>query len=173
MTANVEAREPLELIADFLRSIGLGVRFEPLVSAAGLPGIVAEHGELIVEADALVSPGDLLHEAGHLAVMSPRRRDAARGRFDASQAEEMMAIAWSYAAALHLRLDPALVFHEHGYGEGGGAWVIEAFAHGGIIGVPGLCWLGLTSHAIGGAVVVNAVYPAMIGWLNQTEHELR
>jgi hypothetical protein len=166
-------REPLEVIAGFLRSIGLNVRFAPLASPAGLPGIAAECGELIVEADRLVSPGDLLHEAGHLAVMSPPRRRAARGRFDASQAEEMAAMAWSYAAALHLGLDPALVFHEYGYGEGGGGWVVEAFIRGGTPGVPGLCWLGLTSHAIGGTVVPDAVYPTMIGWLNEIENELR
>jgi hypothetical protein len=117
--------------------------------------------------------GDLLHEAGHLAVMSPKRRWAARGRFDSGMAEEMMAQAWSYAAALHLGIDPALVFHQHGYGSRGGAWLVDGFAKGGTPGVPGLCWLGLTSHKYGGQEIPGSVYPTMIAWLNETENELR
>ncbi len=39
--------------------------------------------------------------------------------------------------------------------------------------MPGLCWLGLTSHNSGGDVVPGAVYPTMIAWLNETENERR
>ena len=47
----------------------------------------------------------------------------------------MMAIAWSYAAAVHLGLDPAVVFHEAGY-RGGSGSLIENFAQERYIGVP-------------------------------------
>lgn len=165
--------DPLEIIVDFLRSLGFVVRLEPVRDTPGLPGIAVDSGTLVVDPEHMVGAGDLLHEAGHLAVMSPKRRSVARGRFNASIAEEMMAQAWSYAAALQLGLDPALVFHEHGYGSSGGAWLAEAFANGGTPGVPGLCWLGLTSHGCAGREIPGAVYPVMIAWINETENELR
>lgn len=167
------ARDPLDVIVEFLRSVGFWVRLESISGAQGLPGIAVDRGVMIVDPGQLVGAGDLLHEAAHLAVMSPARRRAAAGRFDSSQAEEMMAFAWSYAAALHLGLDPALVFHQHGYGALGGAWAVDAFARGGIMGVPGLCWLGLTSHESCGQVIPDAIYPTMIAWMNETEKELR
>jgi hypothetical protein len=162
----------LGVIVDFLRSVGFAVRFAPLPEMPGLPGIAAEGEEILVDPDALAGAGDLLHEAGHLAVMSPKRRREARGRFNSSMAEEMMAQAWSYAAALHLGIDPAFVFHEHGYGSHGGGWLADSFAKGGTPGVPGLCWLGLTSHKCGGHEIPGSVYPAMIAWINETENEL-
>jgi hypothetical protein len=47
----------------------------------------------------LQHPGDLLHEAGHLAVKSPSDRRLAGVNLGSDPAEEMMAIGWSYAAA--------------------------------------------------------------------------
>jgi hypothetical protein len=172
-STNAVTRDPLDVIVEFLRSIGFAVRLEPIAGQPGLPGIAVERGVMAVDAEQLVGVGDLLHEAAHLAVMSPARRRTARGRFDSSQAEEMAAFAWSYAAALHLELDPTLVFHQHGYGESGGAWAADAFRNGGTIGVPGLCWLGLTSHGCAGKIVPAAVYPTMIAWVNETDNELR
>ncbi len=171
-SVNSNTREPLDVIVEFLRSVGFTVRLEPVSGAQGLPGIAVDRGVMVVDAEQLVGEGDLLHEAAHLAVMSPARRRLAGGRFHSSQAEEMMAFAWSYAAALHLGLDPALVFHQRGYGELGGAWAIDAFARGGNIGVPGLCWLGFTSHKCAGQVIPGAIYPKLIAWLNETENEL-
>jgi hypothetical protein len=171
--ARSEVREPLEVIVDFLRSVGIDVRIDATSGVQGLPGIAVDRGVMVIDPDRLVSAGDLLHEAAHLAVMSPARRRAACGRFDSSQAEEMTAFAWSHAAALHLGLDPALVFHEHGYGERGGAWVVDAYSRGATPGVPGLCWLGLTSHDCAGQAIPGAVYPIMIAWLNETDKELR
>ena len=57
--------------------------------------------------------------------------------------DELGAIAWSYAAALHLQLDPGVVFHEQGY-HGGSQSILENFAAGRYIGVPMLQWRGLT-----------------------------
>jgi hypothetical protein len=170
--SNSEPHGELAKIVEFLRSIGFAVRLDSRTDAPGLPGIWVDAGCMTVDAEQLVAAGDLLHEAGHLAVMSPARRRTARGRFDSSQAEEMMAIAWSHAAAIHLGLHPSVVFHEHGYG-GGGDWLIDGFATGATIGVPGLCWLGLTSHDCGGGAIEGAVFPAMIAWLNESENELR
>ncbi|HET7897102.1 MAG TPA: hypothetical protein VFL47_05520, partial [Flavisolibacter sp.] len=105
------------------------------------------------------------HEAGHLAVIPTSDRKTLDGpaiakRKDAP-AEEMMAIAWSYAACLHLRIDPAFVFHEAGY-KGGGASIVENFREKRYFGVPLLVWLGMTSDKETGDGIV---YPAMRKWL--------
>lgn len=144
-------------IVAFLREIGLEVRFGPVPADTVLPGIGVERGVLVVDEPALLHPGDLLHEAGHLAVLSPARRGAAGGRLDALDAQEMAAIAWSYAAALHLGVDPAIVFHPAGY-RGGSESLLELFAAGATFGWPVLGWLGMT-----------AAYPAMSGWLNRRD----
>ena len=70
--------------------------------------------------------------------------------------EEVGAIAWSYAAALHLRLDPAVVFHAHGY-RGGSESILENFREGRYIGVPFLRWIGLADDS----------YPRMARWLRE------
>jgi hypothetical protein len=41
-------------------------------------------------------------------------------------AEEMMANCWSYAACVHLKLNPYFVFHEEGY-RGGGSYIANNF----------------------------------------------
>ncbi len=147
-------------IVGFLRAIGLDVRFAPVPADTVLPGIAVERGTLVVDEGALLYPGDLLHEAGHLAVLSPAQRRRAGGRFaggtpDGLAGQEMAAIAWSYAAARHLGIDPALVFHPAGY-RGSSAALLELFGNGGTFGWPILQWLGMTS-----------AYPAMTGWLNR------
>ncbi len=152
---------PTAVIVGFLREIGLEVRFAPVRPDSVLPGIDVDGGSLVVDEPALLHPGDLLHEAGHLAVLSPGRRREACGRFDAGgrrdtlDGQEMAAIAWSYAAALHLGVDPAVVFHPAGY-RGSSRAIVENFGAGRYFGVPILGWLGMT-----------AAYPVMFDWLNR------
>ena len=117
--------------------------------------------------EALAYPGDMLHEAGHLAMMTAEERAACNGDAGNDPGAEMAAIAWSYAAALEIGLDPALVFHAHGY-KGGGAAIIENFAAGRYIGVPMLQWFGLTTDPAQRQRPVDAVvYPAMKCWLRE------
>jgi hypothetical protein len=155
----------IERITGFLESIGLPCRRGTILDATVLPGILLQDGGLVYDADKLLHPGDLLHEAGHLAVMSPERRMRARPTVGKYAAEEMMAIAWSFAAAVHLHLDPAVVFHEGGY-RGGSASLIAAFSAETPVGVPMLQWLGMTLDAKAAAAAGVASYPAMIQWLN-------
>ena len=72
----------------------------------------------MVDPGRLRFPGNVLHEAGHLAVATPQGRAGMDRDAGKDAAEEMMAIGWSYAAALHLGLDPAVVFHEGAIGAG-------------------------------------------------------
>ena len=155
-------------IAAFLTEIGLTVKAGEIHAPTFLPGICLDHGALLVDEAQLAYPGDLLHEAGHLAVMPPSRRRQAHLDAGKQAAEEMMAIAWSYAALVHLKLEPAVVFHPAGYRDGSQA-LIDNFSHGRYIGVPVLQWLGMTADD-GRAKELNvAPYPAMIKWLRDDE----
>jgi hypothetical protein len=146
--------ELTDRIVKFIETIGLPCRPGPVPDATVLPGILIENGGIVYDLAKLRYPGDLLHEAGHLAVMSPERRQRARPDVGKYAAEEMMAIAWSYAAAVHLDLDPAVVFHEDGY-RGGSASILESFAAPSPVGVPMLRWFGMTTGD----------FPVMTRWL--------
>jgi len=61
-------------------------------------------GVLSIDEMRLLYPGDILHEAGHIAVTSPDVRGGST--FSSTPGEEMAAIAWSYAAALALECRP-------------------------------------------------------------------
>lgn len=162
----------LAVIIRFLRGLGFRIRLAPIAEPTVLPGIKLENGVMVIDGRALLSPGDVLHEAGHLAVMSPARRQKVSGRFDSSHAEEMMALAWSYAAATELGIEASVVFHAQGY-RGGGPSLAESFKKGATLGVPGLCWLGLTREPRTATSAADSVYPRMSSWLNTSERELR
>jgi len=84
-------------IVAFLREIGLPIRADAMGEDTVLPGIKVEHGGLLYDPAKLKYPGDLLHEAGHLAVKIPADRQACGADLGSDPAEEMMAISWSYA----------------------------------------------------------------------------
>lgn len=161
--AAADAQIAAQIIA-FLREIGLEVREQPLGEQTFLPGIALVDGGLAVDPARLRYPGDLLHEAGHLAVADPARRATISGDAGGDPAEEMMAIAWSYAAAVRLGLDPAVVFHDGGY-RGGGDGLREAFTGGSSIGLPMLQWVGMALDERQAAERGLPAYPAMLRWL--------
>ena len=166
---SAEIRDPLvSKIARFLDDIGLPVRLDPIPEATFLPGLHLDHGVIVFDEDRLLYPGDLLHEAGHLALLLPAERAQANGDTGDLGGLEMGAIAWSYAAALHLGIDPAVVFHPHGY-RGGSQALLENFSHGRYIGVPILEWLGLTVSANRANELGVAPYPAMRRWMRATQ----
>jgi hypothetical protein len=148
-----------ELIAKmeaWLNGIGVPVRHGALAEAGFLPGLAIENGALVVDAAGLEWPGDMLHEAAHIALTPSERRGTVDGKLDVPPAEEMAAIAWSYAASLALGMDPGVVFHEGGYKKGGAA-LLAQFASGqppGGPGVPILQWWGMTQN-----------FPEMTLWL--------
>ena len=144
--------ELVNRIGDFLHNVGLPICSTPIDRPTFLPGITVRDGVLLVDESQLLYPGDLLHEAGHLAVLSPLERARATAPFDVEAGWEMAAIAWSFAALMHLEIDPAVVFHEGGY-KGGSKALLENFAEKRYIGVPLLQWTGMTSEA---------TFPAML-----------
>lgn len=154
----------LPLIVGFLRRIGLVVDERTLAGPTFLPGIRVERGGLVFDPYRLAHPGDLLHEAGHLAVVPPGQRAAMDGAIDADPGEEMAAIAWSWAAAQDLGLAPEALFHADGY-KGGSDALIENFRQGRYIGVPLLEWRGMTDWQQPSAQHSATRYPAMKRWL--------
>jgi len=112
----------LEKCISFLNEIGIQTSFRSLMPDTFLPGCHIENGTIIIDKSMLKHPGDILHEAGHIAVVSSaaRRRLTEKSIIKSKnrEAEEVMAIAWSYAACMHLKIDPVFVFHENGYRNG-------------------------------------------------------
>ena len=161
-------------IVQFLEEIGIAVRRAELAEDTFLPGVLVEAGGLVIDAARLAHPGDLLHEAGHLAVLTAAERAKAGADLQSGPGEEIAAIAWSYAACVHLGLDAAVVFHDDGY-KGEGAALRENFSAGRYIGVPLLQWYGLTRERANGAAGAETMereggegaYPRMVRWLRE------
>jgi hypothetical protein len=151
------------LVLDFLAAVGVPVAETAFEGDSFLPGMRVRRGILEIDPARPFYPGDLLHEAGHIAVTDPALRSNLDEVAD-DPAEEMAAIAWSYAAAVAIGLDPAILFHEHGY-KGGGQALIDAFATGGDLGVPMLEWYGLTSCARNVERTGRPAFPVMTRWL--------
>ncbi len=147
-------------IVAFLRLVGIPVEIAMLEGETFLPGVVVAGGGLRVDPSRLTWPGDLLHEGGHVAVGDPARLD--EGVSD-DPGEEMAALAWSYAAAVHLGLDASTPFHDGGY-RGGGAALAEAFSAGGYVGVPLLALWGLTLEPHRAKAAGARGYPHMLAW---------
>jgi len=152
------------LILDWLGKIGLTVRLAPLGADTFLPGVTLEPGGLIVDPERLLYPGDLLHEAGHLATMLPAQRASTGSNTGSDMGSEIAAQTWSYAAAVHLGLPPETVFH-HPTGYKGAAQNLIQIYRDGNAGVPLLQWMGLTLDPTRAAATSIAPYPHMIRWL--------
>jgi hypothetical protein len=153
-------------IADFLLKIGLNVESGPTGTDTFLPGISIRAGVMIVDESKLKYPGDLLHEAGHLAVAPGKIRESLSDEVDLPgfnmDAIEVGAMAWSYAAALHLGLDPAVVFHKDGY-RGKAERLLENFSMGIYFGVNVLEEALMATTGDSKATP----YPHMLKWLRE------
>lgn len=166
--------DPAALVArivGFIRAIGLEVEEGPVGDGAFLPGVRLAAGRVIYDPERLAYPGDLLHEAAHLAVMPPARRAVAADRVEAPSAdeaagEEMMCLAWTYAAARQIGLEPAVVFHPNGY-RGASAALIAAFEQGGMLGQPLLQYHGMTADRRLASELGAAPFPAMLRWVRE------
>src|SRR5580658_6016442 len=159
MSAAPRFADPLtERLAAFVRGIGIDVRAATLAEKTFLPGLEISRGAILVDEARLSHPGDLLHEAGHLAVTDPAERSAPT--LSPSPGDELTAIAWSYAALRRLDLDPAVVFHAEGY-KGGAESIIENFTAGCYFGVPLLQLYGMSCEPHQAAAKGVAPYPHM------------
>lgn len=83
-------------ILSFLDGIGLLYKLTEIDGQTFLPGLKLSEGILIIDINKLLYPGDILHEAGHLACMPPEIRQGMSDDLvpsDLHQGGEMMAIA--------------------------------------------------------------------------------
>lgn len=155
-------------IAGFLREIGLEVFQKKIVGETFLPGILIENGKIFVDEDKLAFPGDLLHEAGHLAVIPGNLRNRLSDEVELPDFNmnsiESAAIAWSYAAALHLGLNPRVVFHENGY-KGNSEGLLLGFGLGVFVGLNVLEEAGMSVSENAAKTLDISPYPQMIKWL--------
>ena len=149
-------------LADFVRDIGIPVRATDLDQDTFLPGLDIRDGVLLIDADRLAYPGDILHEAGHIAVADEPRRSGPR--LKPTKGEEMAALAWSFAAVHHIGLPPETVFHADGY-QDNAQEMIRVFSEGFGPGVPLLAWFGLTVDPGQATTEGPPPFPHMLRWL--------
>ena len=151
-------------IAGFLIEIGIDVKPGKIEVKTFFPGMYIDRGAITVDESILKNPGDILHEAGHLAVLMPEERKVVVGNAGKTGGQEIMTIAWSYAACIHLGLDTAVVFNDDGF-SGESPSLIENFGNGRYIGVPGLQRFGMTLDSKQAAELGRESFPKMTRWL--------
>lgn len=170
--------------AAFLVSIGINVRVERGASGF-LNHMRIEGTNLIVDGDDAALVGDMLHEAGHIAVIPSLYRDRLPANVDDAmsimsqyftdhpncmawpedpiaraimQSGEQEAIAWSYAAAHHLGIDTTVPFSK-GF-DGNGLETHTLLALGCHPGIHGLFHSGMTELPR-----LGSGFPAMKRWM--------
>lgn len=159
---------PSDHIIGFLRQIGIDVRVTDLPGDTFLPGLALQEGRLLCDTARLQYPGDLLHEAGHVAVTPPALRSKLSGAVDVPELNmaelEVAVVPWSYAAALRLAIDPAVVFHPGGY-MGKSRGLLQTFALGVYPGLPMLEKAGMAYGPRQAAMLGVDPFPHMVRWL--------
>ncbi len=128
----------------FIRSIGIEIAERTIDEKTFVPGITIDQGRLVVDTEKMKYPGDLLHEAGHIAVATPDERqvmqgDATVGKKE-NEGQELGVLLWSFLAAEHAGIPLEVVFHPDGY-RGDSEWLLENFQSGKFIGLPLLEWM--------------------------------
>lgn len=160
--------DALDRIATFLAAIGIGLREGTTGTDTFLPGIRIVRGCIVYDRARLDWPGDLLHEAGHIALTPSSHRDLLDDALDGESAHphggEVESIAWSVAATLHLGLPLDLLFHAGGY-HGRSPSLARTYALGIHLGAPGLAALGLCALPLDAQRLGVAPYPHMLRWL--------
>lgn len=149
-------------LTDFVQGAGIPVLAASAVGPTRFPGMDIQNGCVLVDETRVSHPGDILHEAGHLAVTEPSLRNAPT--VSPSDGQEMAALAWSYAATVHLKLDPALVFYPGSF-QNMAESLIDNFAEGRYIGPPLLQLFGMTVEPRHAEARQVAPFPYMLRWL--------
>lgn len=150
-------------ILDFVRSIGLQVEIGPFGPDGFLPGVDIKAGVLHIDPEHLYVSGDLLHEAGHIAVVPSRWRPMLGTNLETSLREalgdtddpmarialdhtEPLATTWAYAAVKALELPVETLFYAGGYRmtEAQRTHFVASFEAGNNFGILHMAKLGMT-----------------------------
>ena len=78
-------------LSTFVRSIGIEVQACAIDWKTQFPGLDIKFGTVFVDEQQLIHPGNILHEAGHIAVHDPARRR--EPKFSPLRGEELAALA--------------------------------------------------------------------------------
>jgi len=165
----LKENDEVKKVVFFLKEIGIEI-IEKELEETFLPGLELGPNCIYIDYDKLLYPGDILHEAGHLAVTIPSERKLV-GSTQISkdwptQGDEAAAILWSYAVLHHLQLPPEFVFHPNGY-KGDSEWFISNFKSGIYMGLPLLEWMGLCLGKEKAEKENKSPFPAMQKWLRE------
>ncbi|MFN8396732.1 MAG: aspartyl/asparaginyl beta-hydroxylase domain-containing protein [Bacteroidia bacterium] len=164
---DINATQPQDLsrILNWLDEIGIGWEEGVVPEGTFLPGLEVVAGRIVIDRKAMLSPGDILHEAGHVALLPAEKRAGFNGNLAAvypeHQGDEVAVILWTYAAGLHLGLPMEDVIHDQGY-HGQADWLRSEFAAGTFIGLPLLVWMGLCDDP---KVAGEMGFPRMKRWV--------
>ncbi|MBK9452693.1 MAG: aspartyl/asparaginyl beta-hydroxylase domain-containing protein [Bacteroidetes bacterium] len=153
---------------NFLDTIGIKWTFGKVPSTTFLPGLEVIAGTIVIDRSQLKYPGDILHEAGHIALLPSEKREMFSGNVAETLPEhggdEVGVILWSYAACLHLGLPVEYVIHDAGYHDGAD-WLRQQFAEGTFIGLPLLVWMGLCEDPAKEKLNGGNGFPEMLRWV--------
>jgi hypothetical protein len=155
-------------IISFLNTIGISTIEKELPDDTFLPGLSLSNKGIEIDFNKLLYPGDILHEAGHLAVTTTEDRNKIgtpeMPKDWPTQGDEIGAMLWSYAATNYLEIPLHIVFHDKGY-KGSSDWLIESYKNDNYIGLPFLEWCGLTLSNEKAIAQNQIAFPHMIKWL--------
>jgi len=164
----IKEQPELDIVLHFLKSINIQVIEKELTEPTFLPGLLLGPDVIYIDYSRLLYAGDILHEAGHIAVTLPSCRKLIgtdKMNLDwPTQGDEIAAILWSFAALSHLGLSPEFVFHKNGY-KGNSQWFIENFTNKNFIGLPLLQWFKMASRDEEISKYGSAPFPTMLHWL--------
>lgn len=166
---DLKENDEVKKVIFFLKEIGIDI-IEKELGETFLPGLELGPNCIYIDYSKLLYPGDILHEAGHLAVTLPAERKLV-GTVEISkdwptQGDEIAALLWSYAALNHLKLSPEFVFHQNGY-KGSSEWFISNFTSGNYMGLPLLEWMGLCLGKEKAEKEQKMPFPAMQKWIRE------
>lgn len=150
-------------ILPFLEEVGIEVDWIGAHKEQLLDGLAIVGGRILIDPETPVWPGDLLHEAGHIAVVDAADRPTL-GPLVADPTDEMATIAWSYAAAFSCDLSLRHLFHDGGY-RGDSAALITSYATGRYIGAPMLGLYGMTADLRTALAEGLPAFPVLSRWL--------
>lgn len=154
--------EAIGIMTRFLDRIGIPYRFAAIDGDTFLPGLLIDQGSLTIDLSKLSYPGDILHEAGHIALTDPAKRpflnqDMLNTQSE-QESEEIGVQLWTFLAAREIGLPVDVVFHAGGY-KGQSNWFIQNFENGRLIGLPLLVWMKVVEPPAHGD------FPAVKSWL--------
>lgn len=156
-------------IIRFLEKINIPYQFVSIDIETYVPGINIHNGTLQIDLEKLSFPGDLLYEAGRIALAPSAVRTSLTHPIDNQldfdiATNSMMTIAWSYAAAIDSGTPLEVLFHPEGY-KGQNESLQYGFQSGQYVGLPMLQFLGMAFDANNATQKGLQAFPVMQVWL--------